>query len=487
MAAPQCGFEKAEILDVLIIGAGISGINCAYRLQTDLPHVKFAILEGRDRIGGTWDLYRYPGVRSDSDIYSMGFAWHPWSFDQPIATGDQIVEYLSDAVSKNHLDRHIRFRHMVSSANWSTPDQNWTLVAKDHDGLYKYFRARWIILGTGYYDYDTPLHADIPGLDSFKGQIINPQFWPSDFNYNNQKIAVIGSGATAVSLLPALPERAAQVTMIQRSPTYIHPSPNTAWLQLYFPRFLVDLYRRIRYLITPYLMVLLCRYYPDLVKDSFRKEVTKLLPNPIDYDTHFKPRYNPWDQRICTDPDGTFYKTLHLPNVHLITGEIDTVTNSGIRMQDGQIVDVDTIITATGIKMLMGGKIDLKVDGEPVSWRRRYIWNGAMLDSVPNMMFMFGYTNHSWTLGSDDTAIVLTRLWRYMEGRAVKIAILRVPADAATGTQRLWQLNATYVLAADDELPVYGMSGNWKPRNRPPIDYVHARWGDFTSGLDFCA
>lgn len=317
--------------------------------------------------------------------------------------------------------------------------------------------------------------------------MIHPQFWPVDLDYNNKNIIIIGSGATTVGMLPALPGRAAQVTMVQRSPTYISPLSNTAWAQQYFPRSLVDIYRRTRYLFSQYLIVLLCQYFPGFVKDMFRKETSELLPPKLDYETHFNPSYNPWEQRICTDADGEFFKALHLPNVKLVTGKIGKVTDGGIRMGDGQTIDADIIVTATGLRMSLGGKIDIRVDGEPVAWRGRYILNGAMLDSVPNFVFMFGYTNHAWTLGADDTAIVLTRLWKYMEKKAVRSAVPRVPPEAAIGTQRMWQLNATYVRAAENEMPVYGMAGNWRPRNRPPIDYVHARWGNCTSGLEFLA
>ncbi|KAI1079764.1 hypothetical protein F5B20DRAFT_542346 [Whalleya microplaca] len=308
-----------------------------------------------------------------------------------------------------------------------------------------------------------------------------------DLDYNDKNMVIIGSGATAVSMLPALPERAAHVTMVQRSPSYISQLSNTAWAQQYFPRSLVDIYRRIRYLISHYLIVLFCQYFPDLVRDMFRKENSKLLPKKLDYETHFNPSYNPWEQRVCVDPDGQFFRALHLPNVNIVTGNIKTVTDGGIRMRDGQSLDADIIVTATGLRMSLGGKIDIRVDGKPVAWRGRYILNGAMLDSVPNFMFMFGYTNHAWSLGADDTAIVLTRLWKYMENKAVRSAVPRIPLEAAIGTQRMWQLNSTYALAAQNELPVYGMAGNWKPRNRPPIDYVHARWGNCTSGLEFHA
>ncbi|KAJ2996999.1 hypothetical protein NUW58_g790 [Xylaria curta] len=483
MASPPSSSSGIEAFDVIIIGAGISGINCAYRLLTELPHLKFAILEARDTIGGTWDLYRYPGVRSDSDMYTLGFAWQPWSSNHPVATGDQIMEYLTEAVSKHHLNQFIRFNHRVVSANWSSTGRSWKLSVAHGDQQTKNIDCRWIVLGTGYYDYESPLQPVIPGLDSFKGMLI----WFDRSSKVSEQSNLVYSGATAVSLLPILPDRAAQVTMIQRSPTYIAASPNTSWALSFLPKSLVNLCRRIRYIISPYLLVLLCHYLPDVVRDGFRKEIMAQLPKNVDFDTHFKPRYNPWDQRICLDPDAAFYKALHLPNVEIVTGEIEKVTENAIQMKSGETIAADIIVTATGFRMAMGGKIDLKVDGLPISWGKRFIWNGAMLDSVPNMMFMLGYTNHSWTLGADDTAIVLTRLLKHMEKNGKTSAVPRVSSEAATGTQRMWQLSASYVLAADDNLPVYGMAGNWKPRNRPPIDFVHARWGDYTSDLIFSA
>ncbi len=317
--------------------------------------------------------------------------------------------------------------------------------------------------------------------------MVNPQFWPKGLDYTKKKIAIIGSGATAVSLLPALPDRATQVTMIQRSPTYIVATPNTRWAPSFLPKSLVNLCRRICSIVLLYLFVLLCHYLPDVVRAGLRENIVAQLPKNVDFDTHFKPRYNPWEQRICLDSDAAFYKALHLPNVEIVTGKIETVTEDAIRMKSGEVIAADIIVTATGLRMAMGGKIDLKVDGSPISWRKRFIWNGAMLDSVPNMMFMLGYTNHAWTLGVDDTAIVLTRLLKHMEKSGKKSAVARVSPEAATGTQRMWQLSSSYALAADDNLPVYGMAGNWKPRNRPPIDYVHARWGDYTSDLHFSA
>ncbi|KAI0391513.1 FAD/NAD(P)-binding domain-containing protein [Xylariaceae sp. FL0594] len=474
--------------DVVVIGAGLSGINLAYRLRTRLPHLSFVVLEARDNIGGTWDLYRYPGARCDSEIYVQGFAWHPWSIDRPLPTGEELLEYMSDAVSKHRLDRFIRLGHRVSSAEWSTADKSWTLSVATEDHKTRSVEASWLIQATGYFDFESPQQPDIPRLESFSGKVVNPQFWPAELDYTGKKVAVIGSGATAVSLLPALPGRASHVMMIQRSPTYITASANTAWAHRFLPRPLVDVFRFIRYLIMPYLVVLLCQYFPDFVREDFRKATIGQLPKHIDFDTHFKPRYNPWEQRICVDADGAFYKALHLPNVKFITGEIKSVGHDAITMQSGETVPVDIIVTATGPRMRLGGKVALRVDGEPVSWGRRYVWNGAMLDAVPNMMFTLGYTNHALTLGADNTAALFTRLWKYMEKRGLDMARPRITPDAAAaGTRRLWQLDSTYALEAErsGELPVYGVTGNWRPRNRPPIDYVKARWGDYTSGLEF--
>ncbi|KAI0153314.1 FAD/NAD(P)-binding domain-containing protein [Xylariaceae sp. FL1272] len=485
MAGSKSSSPLPDAFDVVIIGAGIAGINCTYRLHTEMPHVKLAVFEARSTIGGTWDLYRYPGVRSDSDMYSMAFAWHPWSSDRPIATGDQIMEYLTAAVSKHRLDQYIQFKHRVVSANWSPSTHSWELRVDTPDGQAKNVMSRWLVLGTGYYDYAQSMQPQIPSIDSFKGTVINPQFWPADFDYTGKKVAVIGSGATAVSLVPALPDRAAQVTMIQRSPTFIVAAPNTTWATRLLPRSFVNAYRRIRYIILPYLIVLLCQYFPDMIRDTFRKDTISLLPKNIDPDIHFKPQYKPWDQRICLDPDGAFYKSLHRSNVELVTGQIEAVMADAIKMENGEIIAADTIVTATGFRMEMGGKITLSVDNKPVLWSGCFIWNGAMLDAVPNMMFMLGYTNHAWTLGADNTAHVLIRLMNYMERRSLECAVAVVPPNAAADTQRMWQLSSTYVLEADSKLPVYGMTGNWRPRNRPPLDYIHARWGDYTSDLVF--
>ncbi|KAK8102613.1 monooxygenase flavin-binding family protein-like protein [Apiospora sp. TS-2023a] len=422
-----------ETFDVVIIGAGFAGINCAYRLLKQQPGTSFVILDGRDSIGGVWDQFRYPGVRSDSQVYTYGLAWHRWPFTKPIAEGSEIMEYLHDAVSKHRIENHIRFRHKVSGVDWSSERQEWavTAAATDYQGQERQSRrylARWIIMGTGYVDYESPIDPDIPGLDTFKGRVVHPQNWPRDFSYANQKLALIGSGAR---------------------PTSPH-----------------DRARRRRRGLT--------------------KDAAKELPAHVPVDPHFTPRYDPWRQRLCLDPNAAFFKAFHRPNVRLITGEIAAVADHGIRMRDGETVDADVIITATGHRMVLGGNIDIQVDGKDIAWGGRFVWNGCMLDRVPNLMFMLGYTNNSWTLGSDNTAMYLVRLMSYMRRKGVRSAVPRVPESVATrGTQSIWQLESTYVREAQGRLPVCGNTGPWKPKNRPPIDWLYARWGSATADLEF--
>ncbi|KAK7917290.1 hypothetical protein PG985_010898 [Apiospora marii] len=480
--------NNPETFDVIIIGAGFAGINCAYRLMKQQPGSSFVILDARDDIGGVWDQFRYPGVRSDSQVYTYGLAWHRWPFTKPIAQGTEIMEYLHDAVSKHRIDDHIRFRHKVSGVDWSSKRQEWTVTAANRQGLQqqpKRYLARWIIMGTGYVDYESPIKPDIPGLSTFQGRVIHPQNWPRDFPYANQKLALIGSGATAVSLLPAIAKEAGQVTMIQRSPTYVAARPS--WeATTRVPRGLLLAWRWLYNMINPYLLVLFSQRFPNVVRDRLAQEALKELPAHVPVDPHFTPRYDPWRQRLCLDPNAAFFHSFHRPSVRLITGEIAAVTEQGIRMRGGEAVDADIIITATGHRMVLGGNIDIRVDGKDIAWCGRFVWNGCMLDGVPNMMFMLGYTNNSWTLGTDNTAMYLVRLMSYMQSKGARSAVPRVPEAVATGApQSIWQLDSTYVREAKGRLPVCGNTGPWKPKNRPPIDWLYARWGNATADLEF--
>lgn len=475
--------------DVVIVGAGLSGINCAYRLQTETPEKSFTVLEGRDGLGGTWDLFKFPGVRSDSDLPSLGFAWHPWLYRQVFADGPLILEYMRDAVSKHKIDKHIQFQNKLVSANWSTRAQKWDLVVVSQ-GQTRHITAGFLALGTGYYDFESPLPTIIPGLEIFKGKTIHPQFWPEQYDYSGQKLAIIGSGATAVTLLPCLAEQAAEVTMVQRSPTYIGAKPDatplSSWTRKLFPLSWVAIWERFYHITTCYLLVLFCRTFPRAAKDALLKEVAAVLPEDIKVKPHFEPGYMPWEQRLCLAPDGDFFKTLHRKNAHVVTGEIDKVMEHAIRMKDGTLVEADAIITATGLNMKLGGDVDLQVDGEAISWGKRMVWNGAMLDGVPNLVFFLGFTNAAWTLGADDAAIILVRILRNMRQTRAASVTPRARQDAAVETRRVWPLDATYRQIADQRLPVYGVKGPWAPRRLSPFaDYLHSRWGNVTDGLDF--
>ncbi|CAJ2505017.1 Uu.00g124110.m01.CDS01 [Anthostomella pinea] len=483
--------DVLETFDVVIIGAGISGINCAYRIQSQLPGATFTVLENRDDLGGTWDLFKYPGVRSDSNLRHYSFAWHPWPYQNPpIADGPLIKQYLKDSVSQHGIDRYLRFGHKVVSTAWSSKSQQWKVKAI-HDGVAKEFRAQFLVLGTGYYDYQTPRQTVIPGLEDFKGEVVHPQFWPEDFDYTGKKLAVIGSGATTVTLLPNLAKKAAQAVMVQRSPTYIaamnNRVPKAPWMQNYLPASTVKTWTRLSYMVKDYLTTVYCHYFPKQARALFRKMTIAKLPQRIDYDRHFTPRYNPWEQRVCLSPDGDFFQAFHNPNTDIVTGKIETVTKDGIQMEDGTIIPADCIVTATGLTMVLGGGIDISVDGQKLDWGDRFMWNGAMVEEVPNMVYMMGYVNHSWTLGADDTAHILIRVMKNMQRNGVRAAVPRVPEGAVTDTRRTWKLSSTYSQEAESRLPRSGSHGPWRPKGHVPLDYLHARWGDVTTGLHYSA
>ncbi|KAH9883536.1 putative flavin-binding monooxygenase [Xylariomycetidae sp. FL2044] len=482
MSQPLPMDDGTESFDFVIVGAGISGINAAYRVKTQFPHASFVILECKGVVGGTWSTFTYPGVRSDIEMWTLGFAWHPWKHDRPIAEGPAILAYIQEAMSKNGLGGSIRFHHKVLSADWSSGDHRWHLEV-DNNRTPKHLNSKWLVLGTGYFDHETPLDAQIPGLDAFKGNVVNPQHWPARYEYND-KIALVGNGTTAVGLLPELAKKATRVEMIQRSPTYIVAVDNISWAHKYLPLFLVAAYRRFHYITMPWLFLVFCAYFPGAARRALLGDIQKLVPKSVPMDPHFNPQYNPWEKRICSDPDGAFYKGLHLSHVNITTGFIDTVTEHGIQMKDGKFIDVDTIITATGFVMKFGSSIKLRVDGTEIFWSKRFIWNGSMLDGVPNMTFMLGYTHNGWTLGADNNAIIMGRLRVYMEDHKIDSVTPHIGDEDKKEVQRVWPLNNTYVRLANDNLPVYG-KGPWGPKTRPPIDWLSARYGNFTSGLSF--
>jgi cation diffusion facilitator CzcD-associated flavoprotein CzcO len=472
-------------IDVAIIGAGISGINAAYRLQTSLPGYSYTIIEARGAVGGTWDLFRYPGLRSDSDLYTFGFAWNPWVKDNPIADGASISKYIRESAAKYGIDRHIRFHHRLIAADWSSDRRLWTLTL-DADGQTRYVQARFIIYGSGYYDYNEPLPAAIPGLENFKGRTIHPQFWPEDLDYTDKKVVVIGSGATAVTLVPELAKKASHATMLQRSPTYIVSLSNKSrgWFSWLLPSIIQHKLTRLSWAFTARLFFLFCQAFPNLAKRILRREALRQLPANIPHDPHFKPRYNPWDQRVCFCPDGDFFKALRSGRADIKTDTIRTVTEHGIELDSGETLEADIIVTATGLKMQIAGGSTIVVDGEKIDISEKFIWNGVMLQDVPNAGFVIGYTNASWTLGADATATLICRLLKYMDRRNITAAIPRVDASSKLQPRRLLNLSSTYISVAEKHLPKAADARPWLPRDNYFSDIFKAMFGRLDTGLE---
>jgi len=476
--------------DVIIVGAGISGINAAYRVQERLPKgTKYTILERRGDIGGTWDLFKYPGIRSDSDLYTFGFPWRPWKEGKAIAEAPLINKYLHEAVKDTGIDKHIRFHQHVISADWSSRDLLWTLTVEVGEQTVQY-RGNWLMLGTGYYDYDKPLEAVIPGIESFKGKVIHPQFWPEKLDYSNQEVAVIGSGATAVTILPVMAEKAKLVTMIQRSPSYIFPLPNNDDPLARLCRFLLPenwahTIARWRWMCMSYFFFYFCRTFPNVARGIIRSAVTKALPKTFPHDPHFNPSYNPWDQRLCMAPDGDFYHAIRKGKASVVTGKIKTVTEHGIRMENGEEVHADMIVTATGLKIHLAGGIKVTIDGAPYNIPEKFLWKGVMLQDLPNACIIIGYTNASWTLGADATAQVVMRIINKMRTKGAGAVVPRLDNSEDMVPAPMLNLNSTYIQKAQDIMPKVGSSGPWRPRFIYFEDIKDAKWGNVETNLEF--
>ncbi|OGM44741.1 flavin-binding monooxygenase [Aspergillus bombycis] len=473
--------------DLIIIGAGISGINTAYRVQQELPNFSYAILEARDTLGGTWDLFRYPGIRSDSDLFTFGFSWYPWTASSQIAEGSAIREYMQQAAASYGIDKAMKYNHRVDAAAWSTPDQLWTLDIT-HNGNTKTLRARFLVFGTGYYDYHQPLPTSIPGLTSFRGLTIHPQFWPEGCDYDAKRVVVIGSGATAITLLPKLSETAAKVTMLQRSPSYIMSIPsqtNRTWLTRLLPTSTSLKLNRVLKIVLSRLFFLFCRSFPATARWVLQRRTLQQLPEGIPHDPHFKPRYNPWDQRLCICPDGDFYKSLHTGRADIKTDTIKLVTESGIQLGSGEFLDADIIITATGLKLQIGAGIDIAIDGQPYKIPEKFLWHGILLEDLPNAALVIGYANISWTLGADVTGRILCRLLKHMERGGFGAVIPRVQSGLALQRGRLLNLSSTYVTEAEKDLPKVGDIGPWKARSNYLSDLIFAKYGKVNESLEF--
>jgi cation diffusion facilitator CzcD-associated flavoprotein CzcO len=484
-SAEEGSGERAEHFSVLIVGVGLSGIGAAHHLQSAFPGRRYAILEARDRIGGTWDLFRYPGVRSDSDMQTLGYRFRPWKQAKAIADGPAILQYVRDTATEAGIDRHIRFGHRVERAAWSSEEARWTVDAVRHDGQPVRFTADFLYLCTGYYRYDAGYTPDFPGIERFGGSVIHPQQWPSGLDYAGKRVVVIGSGATAVTLVPALAEKAAQVTMLQRSPTYVLALPAEDAIANALRR---AIGARAGYVVTRWknigvstLIYRLSRTRPHVLKSFIRKAAVKQLPEGYEVDTHFAPRYQPWDQRLCLAPDGDLFAAIKAGRASIVTDRIAGFTEAGIRLESGGELEADVIVTATGLRLLVFGAIRLVVDGREVKLPETMAYKGMMLSGVPNFAYTIGYTNASWTLKADLVSEYVVRLLRYMDRHGYDKC---VPVnDDPTVTERpLLDFEAGYVLRSVHEFPKAGSRAPWQMGMSYAHDLVKLRHGRINDG-----
>jgi cation diffusion facilitator CzcD-associated flavoprotein CzcO len=471
-------------VDVLIVGAGLSGIGAAHHLQNAFPGRTYTILEARDTIGGTWDLFRYPGVRSDSDMHTLGYRFKPWTRPEAIADGPSILSYVRETAAEAGIDRHIRFGHRVVRASWSTEDARWTVEAR-HDGEPVTITARFLYVCSGYYDYSGGHTPDFPGVARFRGVVVHPQHWPPDLDYAGKNVVVIGSGATAVTLVPAMAEEAAHVTMLQRSPTYILPLPSEDRLANRVKRVLGV---RRGYFLARWKNVLmgtfiyqLSRRRPQVVRNLIRKLTIEQLPPGYDVDTHFTPRYQPWDQRLCLIPDGDLFASIRSGRASVVTDRIAEFTESGLRLDSGDTVSADVVVTATGLRLLAFGGMELIVDGRAVELPKTMAYKGMMLSDVPNFAFTIGYTNASWTLKADLVSEYVVRLLRHMDGGGYDVA-MPVNDDPAVTERPLLDFDAGYVLRSIDTFPRAGSRAPWQLGMSYAHDVVNLRHGKVNDG-----
>ncbi|KAK6523072.1 hypothetical protein TWF281_002495 [Arthrobotrys megalospora] len=453
-----------------------------------LPHKRFTILEGRERIGGTWDLFKYPGIRSDSDLTTYGFPFAPWAEERQIASGQQIVSYIHETVTNCGLDDKIRVNHRVLSADWSSQEKRWKLTVSANETEAIFF-ANFVMWGSGYYDQGQGLNPIIPGIETFEGTVAHPQFWPEDLDYSDKQVVVIGSGATAITLLPELSKTAAHVTMLQRSPSYVLTIPTVAaedtLLRRYLPVWMSSRLIRWKYLLLPRLTMEVCKYFPGIIRAGMRKITTNLLPVHIPHDPHFEPRYNMGEQRICLAPDGDFFRCLHTSKASIVTDTIKTVTPRGIELESGNRLTTDIIVTATGLKIQLFGGAQIRVDGQPIKVSDKYAWNGTMLQDVPNASLLIGYTSTAWTLGADIMAQLIIKLMGVMEQRGARVVTPRLDPTMGVKPAQLLDITATYVKVALESTPKAGDRGPWKRRAGYYEDCWKVRFGDVTQELVF--
>ncbi|MDP4574320.1 NAD(P)/FAD-dependent oxidoreductase [Qipengyuania sp. G39] len=464
--------DLASDFDVLIVGAGISGIGMAAHMKDKAPSHSFAIVERRDNIGGTWDLFRYPGIRSDSDMHTLGFEFEPWKHEKSIADAPAILDYLERIADERDIRQHIRFGHKVLSADWRGSEARWHVTLETKEGERKHLTANWLYLGAGYYDYDEPYD---PGFDfgEFEGQVLHPQFWPEDLDYTSKNVVVIGSGATAVTIVPSMADKAAKVTMLQRTPTWMFSRPAKDSVANFLRKILPE---ETAYKITRWKNIKLqdfgfkrARTKPDKMAEGLHKRIRKSMGD--DYDlTDFTPPYNPWEQRLCLVPDDDLFEAMKSGKADVVTGHIRAFEKGGVRLTDDTFLPADIVVTATGLKLAVAGKIALSKEGEPIDLAEHFYYKGCMFSNVPNLAVVFGYLNASWTLRADINSDYVCRVLELMKGMDVDIAVPRLPEDHDLEEDDIFDFSSGYIQRSKHIMPKNAVGYPWRLNQEYVLD-----------------
>jgi len=471
--------------DVLIVGAGLSGIGAAYHIQSAFPKRTYAILEGRGALGGTWDLFRYPGVRSDSDMYTLGYRFRPWRDAKAIADGPSILRYIRETAQEYGIDRKILYNHRAKLASWSSADARWTVEVSTADASSRIFTCNFLYMCSGYYNYAEGYLPGWPGMDRFNGKIVHPQRWPEDLDYKDKRVIVIGSGATSVTLVPAMAAAAQHVVMLQRSPSYILSLPSedriANFLRGKIPARLAYTLVRWKNVLISWYLFHRSRSRPEQMKQWMMGLAKKALPRDCDVATHFNPRYKPWDQRLCLIPDGDLFRAIRSGKASMVTDEIDTFTEAGLRLRSGRELAAAIIVTATGLKLQLMGGMPICVDGAPVKLSRTLTYKGMMYSDVPNLAASFGYTNASWTLKADLTAEYVCRLLKFMDSHCYTTCAPR-NHDNSLAEAPAVDLTSGYIQRALDELPKQGSKTPWRLHQNYALDLLEFRFARVDDG-----
>lgn len=474
---------QATHFDVIIVGAGLSGIGAAYHLQTLCPGKTYAVLEGRERLGGTWDLFQYPGIRSDSDMYTLGYSFRPWTNPKAIADGPSILAYVRDTAVQNGIDKKIRYGHRVVRASWSSADARYT-VTSVVEGEERALTCSFLFMCSGYYDYEAGYTPDFPGIEDFAGRVVHPQKWTKDIDYEGKRVVVIGSGATAVTLVPELSKRASHVTMLQRSPTYVVSAPEKdpvadVLRDRVSPRTAYGIIRAKNVAISMALYQY-CRRFPERAKALIVGGVKKQLGGKDELAAHFTPTYKPWDQRLCLVPDGDLFRSVRSGKVTVVTDHIERFTKTGIRLRSGKTLEADLVVTATGLVLKFLGGMQIDVDGERVDPSKRMTYKGMMCSDVPNMALAIGYTNASWTLKCDLTCEYVCRLLNHMDANGFKEC--RPVASPGIKEEPLFDFSSGYVQRSIHAFPKQGSRSPWKLYQNYALDLVTLRHSPLDDG-----